>query len=182
MNSDPDIGVVVPTVSDDVLTLDSIPSSVSHRVERTGTLNEARNRGVANTEREVVAILDDDITFSEATFWHLAQVAAEGYLVGMADWDFGLVAGRFMFFPKELWRDVGGFDERLRSHMGDTDFAIRAERAGWPIHDVPQVAVDHDGPPGALDRVSTFDRLWRVGYLTTKYPSELPRIATGMVQ
>ncbi|MFB6177328.1 MAG: glycosyltransferase family 2 protein, partial [Halobaculum sp.] len=134
----PDVSVVVPTINEQVLTRESVPDGVPVIVARGGTLNQARNRGVERAETERVIVLDDDVRFSQEFFWSVVDRIAPDRLVGMADWNYGLIAGRLMAFTKSLWRSVGGFDERLRSHMGDTDFAISAAERGYDIERIPQ--------------------------------------------
>ena len=68
---DADVEVVIPSIKDEILTLDSIPESVPSHVVSEGTLNEARNDGVRQCDSELIAIMDDDIAFPEPLFWDL---------------------------------------------------------------------------------------------------------------
>lgn len=174
----PDVSVVIPSIKDDVLTLESVPEDVPVSVEREGSLNEARNRGVRNADTDIVAILDDDIAFSEELFDALVDAVDEDVLLGVADWEFGLVAGRVMIFHKSLWRDVGGFDERLRSHNGDTDFSLRAHDAGYSIKSVPRDLFYHEDHERSI---TTWDRAWRLAYLCGKHPRYAPYILSSTV-
>lgn len=178
--TDRDIGVVIPTTepTDAVRTLDSIPAGVDETIEREGSLNEARNRGVRSLDTDYVAILDDDLSFPEQLITELASRADRDTLLGLADWDFGLIAGRMMVFHRDLWSDVGGFDEQLKSHMGDTEFALAAVRKDYELERLPREVIHHE----PHDRsITTTDRVWRVGYLTAKYPTESSRIIGGML-
>lgn len=177
-----EVTVVIPTISEEVLTLESIPDGVATVVVREGTLNEARNIGVERAETERIVLLDDDVRFPEEFFWDVVDRIAPEKLVGMADWNYGLVAGRMMGFTIGTWRTVGGFDERLRSHMGDTDFSISCHKRGFEIEQLPQSAIDHDGPPGALERTGAFDHAWRGVYLAVKHPRYAWRLFEGMVR
>lgn len=47
------------------------------------------------------------------------------------------VSGAVMAVPRELWSDLGGFDERYYLYGEDVDLCVRASRAGWQ----PTVAV-----------------------------------------
>lgn len=55
----------------------------------------------------------------------------------MADWDHAQtrqvdqVMGAFFFVRHELFRDLGGFDERFFVYLEDLDFSYRAQQAGW---------------------------------------------------
>lgn len=171
-----ELDVVIPTIKDEVRTLESIPDHVRVLIERDGSLNEARNRGIRRAESEIVAIMDDDIAFPEGTLEKLAAQASDNTLLGMKDWDFDLVAGRVMIFHKSLWREVGGFDERLGSHMGDTEFALKAEKYGYEIEQLPRTMFDHEEHERSI---TTWDRVWRMIYLASKYQKSIPRLVWG---
>ena len=173
-----DVAVVIPSIKDEIRTLESVPEDVSVIVERTGTLNEARNRGVRNTESDIVVIMDDDIAFSEELFNSLVDHVDPGTLLGVEDWEFGLVAGRVMAFHRDLWEDVGGFDERLRSHNGDTEFSIKVHKAGYDVRTVPRSLFDHEEHERSI---TTWDRAWRLGYLCTKHPRYAPMLLSSTV-
>lgn len=173
-----DVSVVIPSIKDEVLTLESVPEGVPVSVEREGSLNEARNRGVRNADTDIVAILDDDIAFSEELFDALVESVEEDTLLGVADWEFGLVAGRVMIFHKSLWRNIGGFDERLRSHNGDTDFALRAHDAGYQVMTVPRDLFYHEEHERSI---TTWDRAWRLAYLCGKHVRYAPYILSSTI-
>ena len=173
-----DVSVVIPSIKDDVLTLESVPEDVPVSVEREGSLNEARNRGVRNADTDIVAILDDDIAFSEELFEALVEAVDDDVLLGVADWEFGLVAGRVMIFHKLLWKEIGGFDERLRSHNGDTDFALRAHDAGYSVETVPRDLFYHEDHKRSI---TTWDRAWRLAYLCGKHVRYAPYLLSSTV-
>ena len=170
------IEVVIPSIKDEILTLESIPDSVPTHVMRDGTLNEARNEGVKRCDSDVVAIMDDDIAFTESLFDDLVGMVDDDSLVGLADPEFGFVLGRVMIFDKSLFEKVGGFDERLQSHNGDTDFALRAHRAGFEVVRVPENIVFHKEHERSI---TTFDRVWRLAYLCGKHPRYAPLLLSG---
>lgn len=174
------VSVVIPTIKYRVRTVESIPEGVEFSVygDQAGTLSEARNMGVRLADAETVVIMDDDIAFSEALFWDVVERVDGETLVGMRDWDFDLVAGRVMAFRKSLWEAVGGFDERLGSHMADSDFAIKAAKAGYSIEQIPQDAIDHEDHERTI---TTTDRAWRLAYLCAKHPTWAPRLVGAMV-
>lgn len=175
----PDYTVVIPTIKEDIRTLESIPEEIPINIEREGTLNEARNRGVSNAETEIVVIMDDDIAFSKGTLNELATRVTPDTLIGIEDWDFDLIAGRVMVFYKDLWRNIGGFDERLGSHMGDTEFALRAKKEGYNIEQLPRQMFDHEEHARSI---STWDRVWRTAYLAAKYPTSTTRLFRGVLR
>jgi glycosyltransferase involved in cell wall biosynthesis len=177
-----EVTVIIPTINEDVLTKQSVPSGVEVVTVRGGTLNEARNAGVEAAKTEKVLLLDDDVRFSEDFFWDTVSRISAEKLVGMEDWNYDLVAGRLMGFEKTTWEDAGGFDELLRSHMGDTDFAIACHKRGYRIEQIPRSKIYHEGPPGALARTDTWDHAWRGVYLAGKHPRYAWRLFRGMVK
>lgn len=170
--------VVIPTARDNVRTLSSIPDDIPVRIERDGSLNEARNIGVSNSGTPVVIILDDDLAFPAGLLDNLAARADPDTLLGIGDWDYGWIAGRCMVFYRSLWRELGGFDERLRSHMGDTDFAIRALRHGFDVEPMPREIFYHEPHERSI---TAWDHAWRGLYLALKHPIQAPRLAGGML-
>lgn len=56
-----------------------------------------------------------------------------------------LCSGCFLIARDELWRDVGGFDERYFMYFEDFDLALRSRKSGWlHVYD-PSVCVRHAG-------------------------------------
>jgi N-acetylglucosaminyl-diphospho-decaprenol L-rhamnosyltransferase len=55
------------------------------------------------------------------------------------DW----VAGMFMVFRAEAFRDIGGFDERFFLYYEDVDICARLWKAGWKVVLHPGVSVVH---------------------------------------
>lgn len=168
-----DVSVVIPSIKDHVLTLESVPGEVDVEVVREGTLNEARNLGTERAEHDRVIIFDDDISFSEDFFWNLADRITPNVLVGHPDWDYGLVAGRVMAFHRSDWDRLGGFDETLKSHMGDTEFALKFVYGADGVERIDPDEVSHE----PHDRsVTTWDRVWRTAYIAAKYPRSAPKL------
>lgn len=173
--------IVIPTTEEEdsnITTLDSIPDDITVHIERRGSLNEARNRGVSKVEDGHCIIMDDDIVFDSGFLQTLEVKTREGVLVGLGDYDFDLIIGRVMSFRTDDWRDVGGFDERLGSHMGDTDFALKFAKAGKTVETLDRDSVEHIEHSRSI---TTFDRAWRTAYLMAKHPTEARRIAEGML-
>lgn len=177
-----EVTAVIPTISEEVLTKKSIPEEVEVIVVREGTLNEARNAGIDAAKTEKIILLDDDVRFSEDFFNNIVDRIDANKLIGMEDWNYDLVAGRLMGFNKSTWSDVGGFDERLRSHMGDTDFAIACHKRGYEIEQIPQSKIHHEGPPGAIERTNAWDHAWRGLYLAAKHPRYAYKLFLGMLK
>jgi len=55
------------------------------------------------------------------------------------DW----ASGCSLFFPAEVWRQVGPLDERYFLYLEDVDWCLRARRAGVPVRYVPAARVRH---------------------------------------
>ena len=66
------------------------------------------------------------------------------YVVGTEpvypDW----VGGMFMLFRREVYRDMGGFDERYFLYYEDVDLCARIWLKGLSVALIPQVSVMHD--------------------------------------
>ncbi|MBX0296663.1 glycosyltransferase family 2 protein [Haloarcula nitratireducens] len=165
--------VVIPSIKENILTTDSIPENIPVHIIGEGTINEARNIGVSKSNAETIVILDDDLSFDKSTLYDIVDMVDENTLVGMAEDTVGLILGRSMVFKKSLWRDIGGFDERLMSHNGDTDFAIRSKKNNYEIKRFPQSWFYHEEHSRS---VTTFDRAWRLAYLCIKHPNWAPHL------
>ena len=153
----------------EVITTETVPSEPEVVVRRDDGLNVARNAGVEAAENDWIVIADDDIDFpTEAVARTLSQMD-ERTLAGLADFrPLRWIIGRLMIFHRDLWRTVGGFDES-RNHGGDTDFAIRVEKAGGDVIRLDREAVAHyDEDTG--DAMSAAEHLEWVAYLTRRHP------------
>lgn len=53
-------------------------------------------------------------------------------------------------FRRELWTDVGGYDESLRLGFEDWEFWLHAGKRGWEFRHLPVVALDYRVRPGSL--------------------------------
>jgi len=67
----------------------------------------------------------------------------------MADWDHSAprevdwISGAAMCIRREAWETVGGFDEGFFMYAEDMDWCLRARRAGFQIHYVPEAVITH---------------------------------------
>ena len=68
------------------------------------------------------------------------------YVVHEGDADFlpEWIAGMFMLFRSEDFRDLGGFDERFFLYYEDVDICVRAWRSGRKIVACPRASAIHD--------------------------------------
>jgi glycosyltransferase involved in cell wall biosynthesis len=152
--------VVIPTNREENYTRESIPEWLDVVVATDEGLNVARNRGIERASGEWIVLADDDITFPTKLTAALVDSMHEGHLVGLEDfWPMRYVIGRFIIFHRSLWEHVEGFDES-RPHGGDTDFAIRCEKAGARVLRLPRRLIPHH------DATSEFSKLQHLEWLT----------------
>jgi len=94
----------------------------------------------------------------------------------VVDW----VAGMFMFFRAEAFRDIGGFDEDFFLYYEDVDICARLWMAGWKVMLHPGVTVNH-----AAQRMSRRNPRYTVWHLSSmaryfaKHLGRLPRARVG---
>lgn len=55
----------------------------------------------------------------------------------------GAISGAFMFFNREIYNKIGGFDERFFMYGEDLDLCARVIDAGYEIHYYPEVTAVH---------------------------------------
>jgi len=150
------------------ITLESVPDEIETCVVSQGNRSEARNIGAEKTTGDVLVFMDDDIRFTEDFLATRVQRITPGQVTGLEDYGLGYLLTRFMIMHRDTFEQIGGFDETL-NHMEDTEFCIRAEKAGFPILPLDQRAVTHI--PHQND-VTTADRLKSLLYLTQKHPKQ----------
>lgn len=164
-----DISVVIPTARQEVITTGTVPSESEVVVRRDDGINVARNAGVEAAKNDWIVIADDDIEFPTDTVARMIPQMDDRTLAGLADFPpLRWVIGRLMIFHRDLWQLAGGFDES-RPHGGDTDFAIRVEKAGGTVVRLDREDVPHyDEDTG--DSMSSAEHLEWIGYLTRRHP------------
>jgi GT2 family glycosyltransferase len=58
------------------------------------------------------------------------------------------VSGSCMFIRRALVEQIGYLDERYFAYQEDTDFCLRARRAGWTVIYLPEAKIIHHGAEG----------------------------------
>ena len=58
------------------------------------------------------------------------------------------VSGSCIFLRRQTWEQVGDFDENLFAYQEDSDYCLRARKAGWKVMYVPMTCVTHFGGEG----------------------------------
>jgi GT2 family glycosyltransferase len=79
------------------------------------------------------------------------------------------VVGAFMLVRKTVWDALGGLDERYFFFLEETDFCLRARRAGFRVIHLPEVRVWH-GQGQSVKQISAGARIeyWRSRYIYFK--------------
>lgn len=67
------------------------------------------------------------------------------------DW----VVGAFMLMPMKVMRQLEGFDPRFFLYCEEWDLCLRAKKAGWEVHYLPQIVVTHIAGASSRDIVAT---------------------------
>ena len=122
-----DVTVVIPTLKEsrsDIPTLESVPDGVPVNIQRESPISAARNRGVENADTEYVIELDDDISFDRDLWDEVMDTVDRETIVGMEDWDYGLIVTRLIAFHRDAWVEVGGFDERLTETNSSINISV----------------------------------------------------------
>jgi GT2 family glycosyltransferase len=174
------VSVVIPTARDHIHTTDTLPSGVEVIVRRDEGLNVARNAGVRAAENDWIVIADDDIDFPTETVVKAVERMDTMTLSGLADFPpLRWIIGRLMIFHRDLWETVGGFDED-RHHGGDTDFAIRVEKAGGDVIQLDREAVPHyDEETG--EGMNELEHLEWIAYLVRRHPKTFSPVAARII-
>lgn len=174
------VSVIIPTLDERrPITCASVPDSVETIVVREGNRAEARNIGVERSTGEVLVFCDDDIVFDPSFFWRQVEVEP-GELRGLEDFGLDYVLTRFLVIHRTDFERIGGFDERL-DHMEDTEFALRAEKHGIEVTQLPRYPVHHREHE---NDVTTRKRAKAITYLLLRHRTKMIgplRTVAGMV-
>ncbi|WP_251328598.1 glycosyltransferase family 2 protein [Haloplanus pelagicus] len=172
--------MIVPTIREDNVTFDTIPSEAERIIRRDEGLNVARNAGVRSATNDWIVIADDDIEFPTETVAETLDRLDDWTLAGLRDFEpLRWVIGRLLIFHRNLWERVGGFDES-RHHGGDTDFAIRVEKAGGRIYHLDRDAVPHHDVDTGESMAPLAHLEWLL-YLTRRHPRRFGPVAVRIV-
>lgn len=75
------------------------------------------------------------------------------------------VVGAFFLVRREVWEKLGGMDEQFFFFLEETDFCLRARRAGFATVHLPQVHVWHgQGQTAKQDQPAARIEYWRSRY------------------
>ena len=89
--------------------------------------------------------------------------ALNSYLMSWLDEDeiaeVDAVSGSCMIIRRECWEEVGDFDETFFAYQEDSDYCIRARKAGWKVMFVPISSIIHYGGQGGSG-ARPFKSIW----------------------
>jgi len=172
------VSVVIPTLKGNPLTLESVPDGVETVVISDGNRSEARNIGAERTSGEILVFCDDDIVFEESFFWEQVNQLNRGTVIGLEDFDFGLLLTRFLLIYREDFERLGGFDETL-NHMEDTEFSLSALSNGLAVCTINRNLVTHREHDSVGQRKR--DIIKGVIILSARHPRYIPKVVRGVV-
>lgn len=69
------------------------------------------------------------------------------------------VSGSCMVIRREVVQQIGYLDEMFFAYQEDTDFCVRARKAGWKIYYVPTASLTHYGGEGG-SKVQPYRSIW----------------------
>jgi GT2 family glycosyltransferase len=76
------------------------------------------------------------------------------------------VIGAFMLIREEMWKAIGGLDERFFFFLEETDFCLQARRSGWSVFHLPHVQARHEqGKSAKQTPAPARIEYWRSRYL-----------------
>ena len=85
-------------------------------------------------------------------------------------------------YRREVWEDVGGYDEQLRC-LEDWEFWVHAGKRGWRFWHLSGVAFEYRVRPGSLSRVNVRASDWRFRRrLLQRHPDLLLRLSPGPIR
>ncbi|MDY6965241.1 MAG: glycosyltransferase [Halobacteriota archaeon] len=167
-----DVSFIIPTNREKVYTLESTPDECPVFVEREGSLDQARNRGIRKAKTNIVIVCDDDIRFDKDFLNMVLSMMDENTLVGLEDYyAMKWCIGRFMCFYKSDCERAGMFDEKRMKYGGDdTDFCIRMEKVGVRIIRLSIDSVEHMYQEKDRPATKEFESLF---YLFRRHPRQM---------
>lgn len=154
-----DITFVIPTSKDVVRTLESIPPDCKVIVRKDYTQGLARNEGVYASNTNWIIFADDDIKFNQVFFNFVLQLINKNCIVGLqgyapSPW----LISRFMMFHRSVFDAVGPLHE-VR-HGEETEWLIRAQKAGYKLYGIPRDSVYHYPHKKASNKNEFKNLLW----------------------
>lgn len=136
------ISFIISTNRKQNKTILSIPNESEIIISRDIPLGKARTVGIHISQREWIAIVDDDITFDFVFLNFVDKLKSKDTIIGLeAYYPSPFCIGRFLLFHRDIFNDVGGFEEK--SHGDETEWIYRAVKKGYKIIRIPRESVIH---------------------------------------
>lgn len=124
-----------------------------------GGLSSARNTGIQKADTKWILCLDADDKIAPDFIEKCLQYIDKYDIIGTGQQEFGdsdrvhifdtnptyemfRIANRInccSLFKKEMWKDIGGYDETMRLGYEDWDFWLRATKIGYKVGTVQEV-------------------------------------------
>lgn len=170
-----EITFVIPTHKTPIKTILSIPPECHTIIRKDDSQGKARNAGVALSTTEWIAFADDDITFTSTFLSYVIQLSSHTTIVGLqgyypSPW----LISRFMFFHKSIFDTIGPLKE-VR-HGEETEWCIRAQKAGFKLLGVPRESVHHHFHSKATNKHEFTNLLWLIRlhpHILTSIPKQI---------
>lgn len=131
------ISIIITTIKDKVLTLDSLghcPVQYEVIISKKNGLGFARNWGAEQAKNDLLVFLDDDLRLRDE-IWPEIMNTQMGEFKMIRDEAFP-ISRVMVIHKKDFWR-VGGFDPRIRFTSEDRDFYARAVMKGVRFKKIP---------------------------------------------
>lgn len=154
-----DITFVIPTNKDTIYTLESIPDECNVIIRHDDSQGKARNEGVYKSTTDWIAFADDDIRFNNVFLDFVLQLADKNSIIGLqgyapSPW----LISRFMFFHISVFETIGPLKE-VR-HGEETEWLIRAQKAGYKLKGLPRDSVYHYPHDKATNKNEFKNLIW----------------------
>ena len=168
-----EITFVIPSCKKPVHTLASIPAECQYIIRHDNSQGKARNAGVALSTTDWIAFADDDISFTPLFLSFVMEFATERSIIGLKGyWPSPWLISRFMFFHKSIFDTVGPLLE-VR-HGEETEWCIRAQKAGFTLTPIPRTSVYHHPHSKATNKHEFRNLLWLI-HLHPHLITSIPR-------
>lgn len=151
---DKKISVIIPSLSKNPITLNSLPNNVEVIIsdwktddKRIYGLSVAKNIGAMQANGEMLVFMDDDIRFNQDFFDRLIASVAEGKVAGLKSKWHDYLIGRVLSLTKTDFFKAGGFDPMM-IFCEDVEFSYRLQQMGYELVEFPEDSVMHIPHPG----------------------------------
>ena len=156
--------LILPLDADNRLCPDFIESAIA-------AFNQDPQLGVVYGDRRLFGLVERDLRVAD---FNLHRIAWRNYIDACA------------MFRRELWEDVGGYDETLWA-LEDWEFWIHAGKRGWRFQHLPRIAFEYRVRPNSLlARINTRSHYRQLNRLVVikhfdLYSSVVPKVVRNLL-